>query len=182
LNVKYFPKVCINVWKIEMTGPRQRNIPKPAPLQLCGMDLPWVASATHLGHKLHQDCSMDYDSKCKRGCFIESSSSTRETFKFARPDQILQVIQVHCFDMYGSMLLNLYGKQAEQYYRCWNTCVKLCWDVPRSTHTYFLGLLAKDFRTIRQQILDRYVGFYRSLLNSPCKEVAVISIILGLND
>ena len=165
-----------------MTGPRLRNIPKPAPLQLYGVDLPWVASATHLGHKLHQDCSMDYDSKCKRGRFIENSTSMRETFKFARPDQILQAIQVHCFDMYGSMLWNLYGEQAEQYYRCWNTCVKLCWDVPRSTHTYFVDhLLAKDFRTIRQQMLARYVGFYRSLLSSPCKEVAVISRIVGLN-
>ena len=56
-----------------MTGPRLRNIPKPAPLQLYGVDLPWVASATHLGHKLHQDCSMDYDSKCKRGRFIKTA-------------------------------------------------------------------------------------------------------------
>ena len=106
----------------------------------------------------------------------------RETFKFARPNQILQAIQVHCCDMYGSMLWNLYGDQAEQYYRCWNTCVKLCWDLPRSTHTYFIEhLLAKDFKTIRQQILARYVGFYRSLLSSPSKEVAVISRIVGLD-
>jgi hypothetical protein len=38
-----------------MTGPRLRNIPKPAPLQLNGVDLPWVASATHMGHELCQD-------------------------------------------------------------------------------------------------------------------------------
>ena len=142
--------------------------------------MPWVASATHLGHELHQDCSMDYDSKCKRARLIENSTALRETFKFANPGEILKAIQVHCLDMYGSMLWNLFGDQAAQYYRCWGTCVKLCWDVPRSTHTYFVdNLLAKDFKSIRQQALARYVGFYQSLLKSPSKEVAVVSRIVG---
>ena len=67
-------------------------------------------------------------------------------FKFANPEQILKSIQVHCFDMYGSMLWDIFGQQAAQYYRCWGTCVKLCWDLPRSTHTYFVEhLLARTF-------------------------------------
>ena len=123
---------------------------------------------------------MDYDSKSKRGRFIENSTAIRETFKSAPPKQILKSIQVHCFDMYGSMLWDVFGQQAAQYYRCWGTCVKLCWDLPRSTHTYFVeNLLAKDFQSIRQQVLARYVGFYQSLLKSPSKEVAVISRIVG---
>ena len=163
-----------------MTGTRLRNLSKPVPLQLYGVDLPWVASATHLGHELHQDCSMDYDSRSKRGRFIENSTAIRETFKFAHPEQILKSIQVHCFDMYGSMLWDVFGQQAAQYYRCWGTCVKLCWDLPRSTHTYFVeNLLAKDFQSIRQQVFARYIGFYQSLVKSPSKEVAVISRIVG---
>ena len=139
-----------------------------------------ISVATHLGHELHQDCSMDYDSKCKRGRFIENSTAIRETFKFANPEQILKSIQVHCFDMYGSMLWDIFGQEAAQYYRCWGTCVKLCWDLPRSTHTYFVeNLLAKDFKSIRQQVFARYIGFYQSLVKSPSKEVAVISRIVG---
>ena len=33
----------------------------PDPLKLNGKDLPWVETAEHLGHTLHQDTSMDRD-------------------------------------------------------------------------------------------------------------------------
>ena len=33
---------------------RQTDLPKPAPLLLCGRPLPWVPSAIHLGHELHE--------------------------------------------------------------------------------------------------------------------------------
>ena len=31
---------------------KKKNLPKPAPLILSGKELPWVATATHLGHEL----------------------------------------------------------------------------------------------------------------------------------
>ena len=31
------------------------KLTKPAPLELCGKELPWVSSAHHLGHLLHED-------------------------------------------------------------------------------------------------------------------------------
>ena len=167
---------------IFMTGPRLRNTRKPAPLQLYGVDLPWVEKATHLGHEIHQDCNMEYDSNCKRGIFIENTTAIRETFSFADPPQILQAIQIYCCDLYGAMLWNLYGDKAEQMFRCWRTAAKLCWDVPRGTHTYIVNnLLAANFKPLRNQALSRYVSFYRSLLASPCKEVAVVARMVGRN-
>ena len=165
---------------IFMTGTRLRHLPKPAPLQLCARDLPWVSSATHLGHELHQDATMDYDCRCKKAKFIDSSTDIRETFKFADQAQVLKAVQTYCGDFYGSMLWNLYGEQAAQYFRCWNTCVKLSWDLPRETHVYYVdNLLACGYSTIRQQVLSRYVKFFRTLLKSPCKEVAVVARIVG---
>ena len=47
----------------------------PAPVQLYGVDLPWVVCSTHLGHELHQDGTMDLvDAKMKRVPFIEGST------------------------------------------------------------------------------------------------------------
>ena len=163
-----------------MTGPRLRHVPKPVPLQLYGVDLPWVDKATHLGHELHSDCNMDYDINCKRGMFIENTTAIRETFQFADPVQKLKAIQVYCCDLYGSMLWNLGGDKAEQMFRCWNTCVKLCWDVPRSTHTFLVNnFLAATCTPLRGQAMARYVKFYATLLSSPCKEVAVVSRMVG---
>ena len=84
--------------------------------------------------------------------------------------------------MYGSMIWNLFGNQTEQSFRCWNTCTKLSWNLPRSTHSYFVdSLLSSGMPSTRQQALSRYVKFFRSLLSSPSKEVATIARIIGQN-
>ena len=119
---------------------------------------------------------MDQDCKCKRARFIDNSVSIRETFHFAKPDQILKAVQVYCCDFYGSMLWNLYGEQANQLFRSWNTCTKLVWGLPRQTHSYFVDrFLSCGMPSIRSQILSRYAKFVRSLLSSPSKEVAVVA-------
>ena len=74
------------------------------------------------------------------------------------------------------MLWDLKENPAEQYFKSWNTCVKLIFGVPRSTFTYLVeGLFAKDQTSLRNQILARYPGFYRKLLTSPSKEVRVLA-------
>ena len=49
---------------IFMVGER-RNMTKPVNLMLGGTPLPWVSTATHLGHELHESGKMDYDTKVK---------------------------------------------------------------------------------------------------------------------
>ena len=44
------------------------------PLQLNGKPLPWVRSATHLGHELRQECSMEHDAWISRAKFIDMIS------------------------------------------------------------------------------------------------------------
>ena len=78
------------------------------------------------------------------------------------------------------MLWDLFGEEAAKFFRCWNTCTKLCWELPRNTPVYFVDhILSCGFPSIRQQVLSRYIKFYRSLLTSPSKEVAVIARIVG---
>ena len=78
-------------------------------------------------------------------------------------------------DAYGDMLWDLKSNPAEEYFKCWNTGVKLVYGVPRSTYTYLVeGFLAKGQPSLRNQVLSRYSGFYRKLLNSPSKEVRML--------
>ena len=119
---------------------------------------------------------MDMDCHRARARFIDKSVDTREQFFFAKPEQKLKMVQILCCDGYGSMLWDLKGNPAEQYFKCWNTCVKLVFGVPRSTFTYLVeGFLAENQPSLRNQILSRYPGFYRKLLNSPSKEVRVLA-------
>ena len=85
-----------------------------------------------------------------------------------------------CMDAYGSMLWDLGSSSSEQFFKCWNTCVKLAFDVPRSTFTYLVeGFLASDMTSMRNQILSRYAGFYRKLTNSPSREVRCLVRIVS---
>ena len=163
-----------------MCGPRMRDPVYPFPLQLYGQNLPWVTHATHLGHELHQDGSMDMDIKMKRANFIRNSMDIRNMFNFALPEQILNAVKVYSAYFYGAMTWDLYGDMVGQVYRSRNTCVKLVWDLPRATHNYFVEhLLAKDFCSVRKMLLTQYVGFIQRLRKSVSQEVRILSEIVG---
>ena len=124
-----------------------------APLQLYGLDLPWVTHATHLGHELHQDGTMEFDAKLKKANFIENSTEIREMFGFAHPNQVLSAVQTYACHFYGSMLWDLGGDMAGQVFRTWNTCVKLAWGIPRSSHNYFVNFLASLLPAAKKRLL-----------------------------
>ena len=164
---------------IFMTGKR-KNLPKPVPLVLSGKELPWVTSATHLGHEFHESGNMEYDATVKRAEFIRKSSDIRETFFFASPVEVLRAVKVFAGDLYGGNLWQLRSDKASQVFNAWNTCIKLAWQVPRSTHTYFVDrLLSSGISHVRDDILARYVTFIQSLRKSPSPEVSVLVHLVG---
>ena len=76
------------------------------------------------------------------------------------------------------MLWDLYGEISGQVYRSWNTCVKLAWDLPRSTHNYLVEqMLAKDFPSVRRRILLQYVSFLSRLGKSVSQEVRMMKSV-----
>ena len=144
----------------------------PDEVTLNGENLPWEVTGVHLGHILHQDGTMDQDSKVRRARFIDHSVEVRQKLCFAGPDMVLKAHDIYCCDAYGAMLWNLRGRAAESFFKAWNTAVKLTHRVPRSTHTYLVeGLLATEHTTLRNQVLGRYPGFLQGLMKSPSPEV-----------
>ena len=77
------------------------------------------------------------------------------------------------------MLWDLEGDLANQYFNTCNTCIKLAWDVPRDTHSYFLGSLSGGLVTVKWDILSRYSGFYKGLLASPSREVNIMARLVA---
>ena len=123
---------------------------------------------------------MEKDCNIARAKYIDKSVQLRQDLSFAKPDQILKAIQIFSSDAYGSMLWNLESEASEQFFKSWNTSVKLVYGVPRSTFTYLVeGHLASDHRSLRNQVLSRYPGYFRKLLESPSKEVRVLARIVS---
>ena len=89
--------------------------------------------------------------------------------------ETLRAVNIYCCDHYGGMLWDLQGSMASQYFSAWSTCIKLAWGVPRATHNYFLDYLCGGLVSVKRDILGRYAGFYRSLLQSPSREVSILA-------
>ena len=154
---------------------RQVGLAKPAPLYLNGKILPWVSSATHLGHEIHESGSMEHDSKVKRAKFISDSVDIRETFSFANPVEILRAVKVYCSALYGAMLWDLGGSGADMMFKAWNTCVKLTWQVPRATRSYFVDqLLECGLTSLKSDTVARYTKYLQNLPRSPSAEVVIM--------
>ena len=146
----------------------------------CGRPLSFVKTALHLGHTLAQDGSMTHDAKIRRAQYIDKTTDIRNIFHFADPVQKLAAVDKYCGDHYGVMLYDLYDDTSEKYFRCWGTLTKLCWDLPRATHRYFVSnLLSSGHSSVRTNILVRFVNFYRSLLKSRSREVALVASLAG---
>ena len=152
----------------------------PDQLHLDGKDLPWVETADHLGHTLHQDTSMERDCHRARARYIAKSLEVRNQLSFADPEIILKALQIFCTDAYGSMLWNLGSDAAESFFKCWNTNVKLVLGLPRNTFTYLVeGFFAETSTSLRNQVFSRYAGFYRKLLSSPSREVQFLAKVVA---
>jgi hypothetical protein len=63
---------------------------------------------------------------------------------------------------------------AGQVYHAWNTTIKLAWQVPRGTHTYFVDRVMSCGISYA-----KYVKFFRSLMECPSMEVPVLSHIVA---
>ena len=99
----------------------------------------------------------------------------RETFGFASPAEVLRAVKLYVGSHYGSMLWELGSNMASQYFNAWSTCVKLTWQVPRATHTYFVDqMLSCGMNSVRVDTMARFTKFVRGLVASPSMEVSVM--------
>ena len=81
--------------------------------------------------------------------------------------QILKATSLYCCHLYGAMLWDIFSEMCGQFCRCWNTAVKLAWQVPWGTHTYLVNhVLGVQHTSIEEQIIVRFVKFFKKLRES----------------
>ena len=159
---------------------RAIGLDKPAPLFLCGLPLPWVSTASHLGHELHESGEMRHDAIVKRAILISKSVEVRESFSFASPPSVLRALQIYCSSYYGSLAgWDLDGPEAKMFYGVWRLNILLSHNLPRATHRYFLPLLAPGSVSARGEIASRFVKFFRGLRSAPSHEVVTAALLLA---
>jgi hypothetical protein len=119
---------------------------------------------------------MRQDCREKRAQYIDSSVKLREAFHFAHPHEQILATEKYCTALYGSNLWDLASPEAEMVFAAWRTGHKLAWGVHRGCRSYLVQqVLAPHVTSLRVQTLCKFRGFFRSLLDSPSPEVAVVA-------
>ena len=172
------PKKC-KTFCLYYVGPRpDRRIQFPTPLVLNGVVLPWVRSAVHLGHTLHQDLTMTADAAVRRARFISSSVEVGSPFFFATPAQILRAVKALSCDAYGSVLWRLESEASTSFYKAYSSCVRRVFRLPQNTFTYLVeGHLSLGITPLRNMVLGRFPPFFQKMAWGPSREVAIMAEI-----
>ena len=160
---------------------RKTGLEKPAPLLLSAKALPYVAHATHLGHKLHEDGTMTMDTSMRRGAYIGKTLEVQAAFNFAAPAEVLGAVKLYCGDLYGGMLARLDSVPASQLMNCWAKTVKDMWGIPWATHSIYARWLSSGHSSIREDLLSRWPKFFRSLLSGPSPEATTLARVAAAN-
>ena len=160
---------------IYVTGTRVPTANKPAALILCNRPLPFVERADHLGIALHVSGELKQDCREKRAQFIDKSAKIRETFKFGHPAEQIFAVEKYCSSgLHGASLWDLTSREAQMIFGSWRTGHKLAWQVDRNCHNYLVQeTLAPGLMSLEARLLLNFVGFFKSILKSPNKEVAI---------
>ena len=160
----------------------KRRIETPANIKLNGEDLPWVPEYLHLGHKLHESLSMEADSRRAKASFMGRADDLRTELYWCHPRQRMLSIHLYCTDNYGTMNWDSQSQYADSYYKCFNIQTRRAFDIHYASHVYLIeGYLCHDLPTLRHQVLSRYGGFVRKLLQCHSREISFVASMV-IND
>ena len=71
---------------------------------------------------------------------------------------------------------------ADSFYKCFNIQTRGAFDIDYATHVYLIeGYLCHDLPTLRHQVLSRYGGFVRKLLQCHSREISFVASMV-IND
>ena len=140
-------------------------------LKLCGNELPWVDTGKHLGMRL--DSSSDIyqrDILEKRARYIKGNNQLMQEFAFADCTTKIFINTVYNSHHYGSVLWDLYSKEANMVYNTWNVSTRIMLRINRRSHRYLIEPLSET-RHLRRSLLLGFNSFVQKLNNSPKKAV-----------
>ena len=144
----------------------------PSPIFLDEKKLPWVNAWQHLGNELNVSdlskpfqASMDEDTHNKRRKFIGKVHSLKQEFGFLCSSMLFNIISIYATSFYGSNLWLFPSSAIDRLLTSWNSMIRLVWNIPNTTHRYFLEEISETPH-LKATLYQRYLVFVKSIINS----------------
>ena len=125
-----------------------------------------MSSAKHLGTRI-ESCSkgVTKDLMEKRATFINRNNELVQEFHFAHPQTIIKTNNIFNTSMYGCVLWDLFGNEAERLEKTWNISQRIMLGLPRESHRYFIEPVSGSTH-IMFHLYKRFVNFVWCLKKS----------------
>ena len=156
---------------------KQREIRK---LTLCGNELPWVENGKHLGMRIDAEKENIFtkDMLEKRAQYIQRNNELMQEFAYTSCSTKAFINCTFNSHVYGSILWNLYGREAQMMFNTWSTSVRMMYRLDRRTHRYLIEPIS-EMEHLKSALLKRFLSFTEKLQNSSKVVVRNIYKILG---
>ena len=134
----------------------------PTRLSLYNLTLPWVKSATHLGHTITIDENTSTDILSNKAIFNTKVHELRQELGDQHPEVFIGLVQTYLTSMYGSNLWDLYHNSANRLFSAWNFLIKETFNLPYATHRHIVYNITEKTH-LRVSLLRRFLNFYKAL-------------------
>ena len=121
---------------------------------------------------------MKGDLKKKRADYIAKNNEILQEFGFSHPKTKIQINSIFNSHLSGSVLWDLFTKEAVMMENTWNVSMRLMLDIPRETHRRLIEPLSETTH-IKITMQKRFLSFINQIKNSPknCSKSLLNSIL-----
>ena len=117
---------------------------------------------------------MAVDMSIKRTRFIGKVHSLNQEFYFSSATVRSKLYDLYCCSYYGSNLYDLFNRNCEKIYKSFNVAIRICFNVPRETHKYFIQQLI-EYPHPKIMLASRFVKFSENIRSCDKESVRVLS-------
>ena len=109
---------------------------------------------------------MKKDISVKRAQFIDKNCEINQEFYFAHPDTRFNLNRIYNGHFTGSPLWDLFCKESEMLENSFNVSFRATYDLPRSTHRYFVEAVTNQ-KHVKSVLIKRFLSFIDQIQRCP---------------
>ena len=92
-------------------------------------------------------------------------NSFSQEFHYVDPKVYVKILNIYASSFYGSSLWDIFSANCQRIYKSWNVAIRICFNVDRCTHRYFIEELSESLHP-KTMLCSRYSSFHEALLKS----------------
>ena len=137
-----------------------------ATISLCGNQLPWVNTITHLGIRITNNNNiLEKDMSIKKARYVSKNIELNQEFYFASPETKMTINQIYNSSWFGSVMYDLSSSEAVKLESSYNRSMKIMLDLPYGTHRGLIEPISRR-KHLKTVLTKRFLTMIKKMATS----------------